>query len=206
MLKLYGRPNSINVQKALFCVEDLGIEYELVLAGRGHGVSDTPEFLAMNPNGLVPVIDDDGFILWESNAIVRYLSAKHGAGTLWPDDLPTRASADRWMDWQTTGFSPAYGPAFYTLIRVPEPERDPAQVEAGRKAGEAAAKILDSWLGDHRFVAGDTFTMGDIAIGAAVHRWLNLPLERKPAANLERYYGEVMERASAQKALPLPVT
>ncbi|WP_026380167.1 glutathione S-transferase family protein [Afifella pfennigii] len=206
MLTAYGRPNSINAQKVHFCLEELGIAYEWVMAGMEHGVVDSPEYGRMNPNRLIPVIDDEGFVLWESNAIVRYLCARYGAGGLWPEDLQTRASADRWMDWQTTTFSPAFTPAFHNLVRTPEGERDLAAVEAGKRKGEAAAAILDDWLASRRFVAGEAFTMGDIPIAAAAHRWLNLPLERREAPHLERYYREVMQRSAAATALALPVT
>ncbi|SCZ37033.1 Glutathione S-transferase [Afifella marina DSM 2698] len=206
MLKIYGRPNSINVQKVVFCLDEIGLTYDLVLAGRQHGHVDTPEFRKMNPNGLVPVLVDDGFVLWESNAIVRYLCAQHSAGALWPDDLRVRADADRWMDWQTTTFGPAIGPAFYNLIRQPDDARDHAAVSTSQKKGEACAAILNEWLSDRPFVSGETFTMGDIAIGAIVLRWLNLPLERAPAPNLEAYCARIMERPAGRKALVLPLS
>jgi glutathione S-transferase len=107
MLRIWGRLSSINVQKVVWCADELGLPYERTEAGGSFGVVGTPEYLAMNPNGLVPVIDDGGFVLWESNAIVRYLAARHGDGWLWPTDLQLRAEADRWMDWQNFTFWPA---------------------------------------------------------------------------------------------------
>src|SRR6266849_4106379 len=124
MLKIWGRTNSVNVKKALWAAEELGMKYERIDAGMQFGVNKTPEYLGMNPTGLVPTIDDGGFVLWESHAIVRYLAAKHGAGTLWSNDLRVRADADRWMDW-THSFSREFQrPVFWPLVRTPPEKRD----------------------------------------------------------------------------------
>jgi glutathione S-transferase len=160
----------------------------------------------MNPNGLVPTVEDDGFVLWESNAIVRYLAAKHGAGTLWPADPRTRADADRWMDWQCTAFTPAQGPAFHGLIRTSPESRDPSAIAQSVAKSEPFAALLDAHFAERRFVAGDAFTVGDIAVGAAVHRWLNLPVAREKRPNLERYHGELLRRPAAAKVLVTPIT
>jgi glutathione S-transferase len=206
MLKLWGRLNSINVQKVLWCLEELGLAYERVDAGGPFGIVSTPEYRRLNPNGLVPVIEEDGFVLWESNAIVRYLAAKHGAGGLWPAELRTRADADRWMDWQTTTFGPAMGPAFHGLIRTAAEKRDQAAIEAAVAKTEPMAALLDAHLADRAFVAGAAFTMGDIAAGAAAHRWLNLPIAREPRPNLERWALRLRERPAAAKVLTTPIT
>src|SRR3979490_2366747 len=123
MLKLWGRVNSINVQKALWALDELKVPYERIDAGMAFGVVGEPFYKKMNPNSRVPTIDDDGFVLWESNAIVRYLAAKHGAGSLWPSDLRQRADSDRWMDWASNHVSPAMTPAFWGLIRTPPARR-----------------------------------------------------------------------------------
>jgi glutathione S-transferase len=205
MITLWGRKNSINVQKALWCIEELGLPYERIDAGRGYGVTDTPEYRRMNPNGLVPTIEDDGFVLWESNAIVRYLCSKHSAGELCPADPKVRADADRWMDWQATAFTPAFGPIFHGLVRTPG-SRTREEIDAAIAASEGFAAILDARLADRRYVAGDTFTMGDIPLGAAAFRWLNLPIERQPRPNLERYIKEILARPAGRKVLLLPLT
>src|SRR3954452_13971495 len=119
MLKLWGRANSINVQKALYCIEELGLTYARIDAGRGYGVDDTAEYKAMNPNSLVPTLEDGDFGLWESNVIVRYLCARHSDGNIWPRGLRVRAGADRWMDWQETAITSAIGTAFPGLVRTP---------------------------------------------------------------------------------------
>jgi glutathione S-transferase len=204
-LKIWGRLTSINVQKAMLCVEELDLPHERIDAGLAFGIVDTPEFRAKNPNGLVPVMEDDDFVLWESNAIVRYLAAKHAPGSLWPTDLRQRADADRWMDWQTTTFQPAMGPAFMHLVRLPPEKREPSAVEPSRQKTEECVAIMESVLAKKRFIAGDGMTVGDIALGPAIHRWLNLPLERKASPHVERWYGEIMRRPGAGNALILPV-
>jgi glutathione S-transferase len=205
-LKLWGRLNSINVQKVVWCLEELGLPYERVDAGGPFGVVDTPEYRRLNPNGLVPVIEEDGFTLWESNAVVRYLAAKHDAGGLWPADLRIRADADRWMDWQTTAFGPAMGPAFHGLIRTAPEKRDAAAIAAAVAKAEPMAALLDAHLADRAYVAGDAFSMGDIAAGAAAHRWLNLPIAREPRPHLERWHRRLQERPAAAKVLVAPIT
>jgi len=205
-LRIWGRANSINVQKVLWACGELGLAFERIDAGGAFGIVDSPEYKSMNPNGIVPAIDDDGFVLWESNAITRYLAAKHGAGTLWPTDLRVRADADRWMDWQCTEYSPRMRLAFWNLVRTPKEKQDPAAIEESRAGSEAMTAILDAALAGRTFIAGDNFTMGDIAIGVAVHRWLNLPLRREARPALEAYYARIMARPAAAKVLSSPIT
>ncbi|MBK6982151.1 MAG: glutathione S-transferase [Betaproteobacteria bacterium] len=206
MLRLWGRISSVNVQKVAWLVDELGIDCERIEAGGAFGVVATPEYRRMNPNGLVPVIEDDGFVLWESNAIVRYLAAKHAAGTLWPDDLRLRADVDRWMDWQATTFTPAMRDAFLQLVRTPPEARNTARVEASREAGEKAAAVLDSHLAGRGFVAGEAFSPADIVVGCAAHRWLNLPLAREARPQVERWYAGLRSRPGAARVLSTPVT
>ena len=205
-LRIWGRANSINVQKVLWACGELGLAFERIDAGGAFGIVDSPEYKSMNPNGIVPAIEDDGFVLWESNAITRYLAAKHGAGTLWPTDLRVRADADRWMDWQCTEYSPRMRLAFWNLVRTPKEKQDPAAIEESRAGSEAMTAILDAALAGRTFIAGDNFTMGDIAIGVAVHRWLNLPLRREARPALEAYYARIMARPAAAKVLSSPIT
>jgi glutathione S-transferase len=206
MLKVWGRPNSINVQKVLWTVGELGLDHEHIVVGGPHGGNDTPEYLAMNPNGRVPVIDDDGLVVWESNAIVRYLCARHSDGALWPSDPGERSHADRWMDWQAASLIADMTTVFFGLIRTPEPERDWIAIgdAANRVAGQMT--VLDSHLGDRHWIAGGAMTMGDIAIGALVHRWLNLPMERGDAPNIGAYYARLKERPAYTQHVMLPLT
>jgi glutathione S-transferase len=194
------------VQKVLWACGELRLAFERIDAGGAFGIVDTPDYKAKNPNSVVPVIEDDGFVLWESNAITRYLAARHGAGTLWPADLRVRADADRWMDWQCTEYSPRMRLAFWNLIRTPKEKQDAAAIEESRAGSEAMTAILDAALTGRQFIAGDNFTMGDIPVGAAVHRWLALPIRREPRPAVEAYYARIMARPAAAKVLTSPIT
>src|SRR5712671_913307 len=157
MLKLWGRINSINVQKVLWALAELKVPYERTDAGLQFGVVNEPFYRRMNPNGRVPTIEDDGLVLWESNAIVRYLAAKHSAGSLWPEDLKVRADADRWMDWKQTTFWPAIRVLFLGLMRTPPEKRDPRALEESRLKTAAVLGILDAHLETREYLAGDAF-------------------------------------------------
>ena len=179
MLTIWGNADSINVQKVLWCCEEIALPYDRIDAGRHYGVVNTPEFRALNPNGLVPTINDDGYVLWESNAILRYLAAKHASGTLWPTEARARADADRWLDWTNSTLWPAMLPLFRTYMRTPAEQRDAKATEAARQATIKILQILDAHLAAHAYVGGASFTMGDIAVGCAAWRWLALPVERR---------------------------
>ena len=198
-LRIWGRLTSVNVQKVVWCADELGLGYERIDAGGKFGVNDTPRYLAMNPNGLVPVIEDDGFVMAESNAIVRYLVARHRAAALWPEDLRCRAEVDRWMEWTSTEYTPAMRDAFWQLIRTAPEKRDAAVVEGSRAKGERLSGILDALLGSRAYVAGETFTAADIVAGCAAHRWLNLPLARVPRPHLERWYAALKSRPASRQ-------
>ncbi|AHV91653.1 glutathione S-transferase family protein [Bordetella holmesii] len=206
MLKIWGRLSSVNVQKVVWAVRELALPHTLTEAGGAFGGLDTPEYGRMNPNRRVPVIDDGGFVLWESNAIVRYLAARYGAGSLWPADPCVRADADRWMDWQTTEWQPAQGPAFLGLIRTPDDKRDAAAIEASIKRSTACALLLDQALQGRDFIAGPQFTMGDITLGCATHRWFGLPIERPDTPHLAAWYRRLMMRPAVQGVLTLPLS
>jgi glutathione S-transferase len=207
MLKIWGRANSINVQKVLWCCGELALPFERIDAGMKFGVNNTPEYKAMNPNGLIPTIDDDGFILWESQAIVRYLARKHGLGSLCPADPQQCADADRWMDWYATTPWPSLQPIFWNLVRTAPEQRNMTLVAELTKKVSAAMALLNTHLATRQYVTGDTFTMGDIPLGCAVMRWLNLPVTREPQPHVEAYYQRLQERpAYRQYANILPLT
>ena len=206
MLKIWGRLTSVNVQKVVWCADELGLAYTRIDAGRDFGLLKTPEYLAKNPNGLVPVIEDEGFVLWESNAIVRYLASQYGEGGLWPADRKIRADADRWMDWQATSFNPAIGPAFWQLIRTPPGQRDPLAIETARDSGEKKLALLDAHLAACDFVAGSSFTMGDIPLGCSVDRWYKLPLVRQSHPHVERWYAALCRRGGARQVVELALS
>ena len=205
MLKIWGRTNSVNVKKALWVAEELGLKYERIDAGMQFGVTKTPEYMKMNPNSLVPTIEDDGFVLWESHTIVRYLAAKHGLGTLYPTDLEARAEAERWMDWAFT-FQAAMRNVFWGLIRTPPEKRDAKAIEEGRLQSARLAEILEKQLGRNRYVAGNTFTMGDIPIGCEVQRYMRVPIERPASPNLEAWFERLRERPAFRKSVDIPLS
>ncbi|AZR92685.1 glutathione S-transferase [Bordetella trematum] len=205
MLKIWGRLSSVNVQKVMWAVRELALPHTLTEVGGRFGGVDTPEYTRMNPNQLVPVIDDGGFVLWESNAIVRYLAARYGSGTLSPADVCLRADADRWMDWQATEWQPAMRTAFLELIRKPEAERDPAAIADSLQAAERYALRLDAALKGRDFISGTQFTMGDLVLGCAAHRWLGLPAERPATPHLSAWYRRLMMRPAVQGVLTLPL-
>ena len=204
-MKLWGRLTSINVQKVVWALEELGVPYERVDAGGPFGIVDTPEYRRLNPNGLVPTLEDDGFVLWESNAIVRYLAAQHPDGGLWPQDPKVRADADRWMDWQIS-FTSAMRDAFWQLLRTPPESRDPTLIARSREASERFAAILDRHLAQRAYVAGEAFTMGDVAVGCAAHRWLNLPCEHEERPQVQRWLDRLYARPATARVLVTPIT
>jgi glutathione S-transferase len=210
MLKIWGRVNSVNVKKALWAAEELGLKYERINAGMEHGVNTTPEYRRMNPTGLVPTIDDDGFTLWESHTIVRYLAAKHGAGALWPTDPRARADSDRWMDW-THSFSREFQrPVFWPLVRTPPEKRDMKAIgEAVKKCGEMLA-IPDRILSERPYLGGAQLTLGDIPLGCHVQLWMRLPAsemrERPRLPNLEAWFARLCERPAYRKIVDIPLS
>ena len=148
MIEVWGRANSVNVQKVLWCLGELGVPFERYDAGGLYGVNKEPDFLSRNPTGLVPLLSDEGFDLWESNAIVRYLAARYGAGSLWPEDPETRALSDKWMDYQTGTIFPAFKDAVIGLIRTPPGNRDPEKIAASVRATADTLPVLDAHLED----------------------------------------------------------
>jgi glutathione S-transferase len=211
MLRIWGRTTSSNVQKVLWLAGEIGLPYERVDAGGAFGVVDTPAYRAMNPNGLVPTIDDDGFVLWESNTIVRYLAAKHGATTLYPSDVRERADVERWMDWGTSVLATAITPAFWQLVRTPPAQRDPAAIAASAAKTAQATAILDARLAQRPFLCGDALTLADVVCGINTYRWLNLDFAgaghpRPPQPALQAWYERLAQRPAYRGAVMIPIT
>jgi glutathione S-transferase len=205
MLKIWGRTTSINVQKVLWCCAEMNLPYERVDAGGKFGVNNTPEYLAMNPNGLVPTINDDGLILWESHAIVRHLSRRHGKGTLWPNDEKVLADADRWMEWYSTTLWNNLRPIFWNLVRVEPGKRDMKAVEDGRVKMIDNLKIVEKHLASRQYMTGSAFTMADIPMGVALHRWFLLPIERPEFPVVAAYYARLKQRPAFQAHCAAPL-
>ncbi len=205
MLRILGRDTSSNVQKVLWAAGELGLEFEREDIGGPFGGNDQPDYLALNPNGYVPTLIDGDYTLWESNSIVRYLAATHGAGTLWPADPRVRGSAERWMDWQIATLSPIMVTVFRGLVRTPPAERDMAAIVAARDGTARLFSMLDAALAGSDYVAGDEFTVGDIPVGIAAYRWYRLDIEREDFRNLERWYRRLTERPAYRQHIMRPL-
>ena len=206
MLKIWGRISSINVRKVVLAAQWLEIPFQRIDAGHEFGIVKTPEYLAKNPNALIPLIEDGDFRLWESNVIVRYLCARHSPGKLYPQELAARFDAERWMDWQQTTLNPAGRNAFMQLIRTPADKRETQLVAQSAAATEPLMALLDAHLSRRAFMAGDAFTMADIPIACELHRWRGLPLERPARPHLERWYQGILSRPASRGVLDLPLS
>jgi glutathione S-transferase len=200
MIKIWGRNTSSNVQKAMWAVGELKLECERIDIGGKYGMNREPKYLAMNPNGLVPTLEEeDGFLLWESNSIIRYLAGKHDkTGVLEPKDAKQRALASQWMDWQLSVAGPAITPAFWGLIRTPPEKRDMAAIKASQEKTTAAMQILDAQLGKTQYVAGANFSHGDIPVGVMCYRYRQLVPDRPKTPNLDRWYDAIAKRQAFQ--------
>lgn len=196
MLQILGKPISINVRKVLWLCAELNLPYELDEWGAGYKNTNTPEFLALNPNGLVPVIRDDGFVLWESNAICRYLAAKHGRADLLPLDLQERAGVEQWMDWGSTSLNSAWSYAFMHLVRRSPDYPDAAAAAASVQRWNRHMRILEAQLAKTgAYAAGSTFTLADVVLGLATHRWTMTPMDDRPQLpSVAAYYERLTQR------------
>ncbi|HWP58784.1 MAG TPA: glutathione S-transferase family protein [Candidatus Acidoferrales bacterium] len=205
-IKIWGRKDSSNVQKVLWCCAELDLEYQRVDLGGRFGGNRDPSYLRLNPNGLVPTIEDRGFVLWESNSIVRYLIDKYGNGKLTPSTAEKRASANRWMDWQLTTLGPPMATLFWALIRTPQEKRDPTAIDQALEKSAQAWQIFDEHLAKSVFAAGEEFSYGDIPLGVWVHRWFNLPIERPSMPNLAQWYARLASRKAYQDQVMIPLS
>ncbi len=205
-MKIWGRANSINVMKVLWTADECGLKYEREDVGGAFGGNDQKWYLDMNPNGVVPTIDDGGRIIFESNTIVRYLAAKYAAGTLWPNDPGQRSEADRWMDFQSGTLNGPMRDVFWGLVRTPPEKRDMAAIDkAAVDAGKLFAR-LEQKLEGKPYVAGQHFTMGDIPVGCFAHRWFALPIERPDLKNVKAWYERLKTRPAYVKHVMPPLT
>ncbi len=196
MIKVYGRANSSNVQLVMWAIGELGLPHERVDRGHVHGGLDTPEYLAMNPHGLVPVIiDDDGPPIWESAAILRYLSARYGDDAFWPSDPVARSQVDMWAEWGKTTLGARFvAPVFMARVRTPLRDQDPEAIAAAVSAFEALQAPLAAQLGEAPFVCGDTLTAADIVIGHLFHRYFAMDIVRRPHPRIVAYHDRLTER------------
>jgi len=207
MLKIWGRKNSSNVRKVLWCAQELGLDYQAVDAGGAFGVVNEPHYRALNPNGLVPMIEDDGLVLWESNTIVRYLGAKHAPDTPWyPQDPVARAKAEKWMDWTTSSLATPFRPLFWGILRTPPEQQDWVAINAAHKTCAQLLSIADEALAAQPFLSGDDVGMGDIPLGCFIYAWFEMPIERPEMRHLRAWYERLRERPAYQAAVMTALT
>lgn len=203
MLTIWGRLNSHNVKKVAWFAEELGLPHVRHDVGGQFGMSEA--YRALNPNALIPTIEDDGFVLWESNAILRYLAARHGGKRWWPEDAKQRAQADRWMDWQFD-YADAQRGAFFNLVRRAPADRDPAAIARSAKACAEKMHILNAQLAQTPWLSGDTFGIGDIPMGVYAHTWLKLDIERPTLPHIATWYARLTERPAYAAQVMIPLT
>jgi len=214
-LKIWGRANSVNVQKVLWCCGELGLAFERVDAGMQYGQIDTPAFRAMNPNGRVPTIQDGDFFLWESNSIMRYLALKGietdpraAASLLYPEPATERARVERWLDWTLSTLQPAERNLFWGMVRTPPEKRDAAAITASAKATGELWTIVDAHLAHGMpFIEGHNVTLADIALGSYARRWFGIDLPGSPALpRMNAWYERLEKRPAFQQYIAPPLT
>jgi glutathione S-transferase len=206
MIKIWGRTDSSNVQKVLWCCGELDLQFERLDWGGKYGGNKDPEYAAMNPNGLVPTIKDGDFVLWESNSIMRYLNAKYGNGKLLPGSPEGMANANRWMDWQLSAFNPVIVPLFFATVRTAPEKRDPQAIQAALDKSIKTWQIVENHLANNRFLGGEEFSLGDIPLGVWAYRWFNLPIARPKQPNIERWYETLKQHKPYQSHIMIPMT
>jgi glutathione S-transferase len=207
MLRIWGRANSSNVMKLLWLCEELGVPFERTDAGGAFGRTREPAFLAMNPNARVPVIEEaDGFTLWESNTICRYLVATRAPGhAMHPAEPRARARIERWMDWQLAHLNAPMTVVFFTYIRTPEEQRDWPATERARAEAEALWDMVEGALSE-AYLCGAEPTLAEVALGPYLHRWLNLPIARRPQPRLEAWYRRLCQRPGFARHVAVPMS
>ncbi len=218
-IRLWGRISSLNVRKAVWAAQELGLDFQRTDAGAAYGVTTTPEYQAKNPNGLVPLLEIGDFTLWESNAIVRYLCARYGdtEHNFYPTELEPRFDAERWMDWQQTTFNRAGGPAFLQLVRTAPEARDTGLIQQSVSATEPLLALLDEHLQQHAYMGGDSFGMADIPLGCEMHRWWGMRTAQFDACgvtrqelqafpNVQRWFGQLQQRPASRGVLDITLS
>lgn len=203
-IRIWGRRSAFNVQKVLWMLGELELAHEHVDAGGAAGGLNSAEFLAKNPNGRIPVLQDGDLVIWESHAILRYLAAKYGHGGLWPDDVAERSHADRWMDWSQSGLQVAFMDLFWGFYRTPEDDRDAAFVERASLRCDRLFEVLDRHLETNLYLGGDSFTMADIPAGTILFRYYEMDVPRGILPCVEAWYGRLQQRPAFREHIMVP--
>ncbi|WP_213775425.1 glutathione S-transferase N-terminal domain-containing protein [Bradyrhizobium sp. dw_78] len=207
-ITIWGRANSVNVQKVLWCLAEFDLAYERIDAGMAFGRNREPDYLAMNPNARVPTLVDGDFVLWESNSIMRYLAlAYRPESPIYPQAPQRRAAIDRWLDWTLSTVQPADRPVFWALVRTPAAQRDMVAIQKDADAEAIVWRIADEQLATRRFLEGDDFTLADISVGAYARRWFGVEGISKPKLpHLERWFAQFSRRPGFQRFLAPPMS
>ena len=207
-ITIWGRANSVNVQKVLWCLSELDLAYERIDAGMAFGRNTEADYLAMNPNARVPTLVDGDFVLWESNSIMRYLALAYRQDSpIYPQEPKLRAGVDRWLDWTLSTVQPVDRPVFWALVRTPPAERDMAKIQKDADAEAVVWQVADRYLSTHRFIEGDDFTLADISLGAYARRWFGVEGVTKPKLpGLERWFAQFAERPGFAKFVAPPMS
>jgi glutathione S-transferase len=204
VLKVWGRRNSLNVQKVMWIIGELELEHQHINVGGAFGGLNTPEYLALNPHGKIPVIEHDGVVVWESQAILRYLGAVFGEGSLWSADPAQRAVADGWLDWSQTTLQPAFIDLFFGFYRTPEAQRDAGRIERATVQCAKLYGLLDQQLAQRPYLGGDTLTLADFAAGTTVFRYFNMGAERPPLPNVEHWFERLSQSLAYREHVMMP--
>lgn len=206
MLKIWGRASSSNVQKVLWCCAELGLPFERIDIGGPFGGNREAEYLKLNPNGLVPTVEDGDLIMWESNTICRYLCSTRNGEHLYPRDPAARTHVERWMDWQLSVLGAPMGGLLQGLVRSAPENRDTAAIEAARRRAITAWAIIDDELKDRPYLAGDHLSLAEIVFGTQIYRWFAFPIERPQLINLRAWYDRMSERPGFKEHIETPIT
>jgi len=205
-IKIWGRINSSNVRKVLWCAEELGLKYDQIDAGGAFGVVETPEYRALNPNGRIPCLQDGAFTIFESNAICRYLARKYGRAPFVPDDLRQWALADQWMDWTTFSFGMPFRNLFWNMVRTAPQDRDQAAITLGIEHCSAQFAVVEDVLKDQPFLSGEACGVGDIPLGSLAYAWFSMEIERPDQPHVAAWYQRLTDRPAYQKGVMSPLT
>ncbi|MEJ8473526.1 glutathione S-transferase family protein [Roseibium algae] len=205
-ITVWGRINSSNVRKVLWCLEELGLDYQQVDAGGAFGLVDSPEYLALNPNGMIPCLRDGSFVIWESNAIVRYLARKYGKAPFMVEDPESWALADQWMDWTTFSFGLPFRNLFWNILRTAPADRDQDAIKLGIDHCSTQFAIADAALSKKPYMSGDNIGVGDIPLGCLAYAWFSMEIQRPDLPHLEAWYERLTNRAAYQKAVMSALT
>ena len=205
MLTIWGRRSSFNVQKVMWLVGELGLKHQHIPPGGSYGIKDTSEFRAMNPHGKVPVINDDGLVIWESHSILRYLAARYGPADFWSDNPCIRSKTDSWMDWAQASLQPAFlTGVFWGFYRTPPEQRNAVSVRQSINLCTQYFLLLDQALSKRQFLAQDKLTLADIPVGTHLYRYFELDIERPSLPNVENWYSRLKERPAYREHVMIP--